>query len=307
MEFLNKLKSQNKAVLILAAVAAVMVIASITVVAVSLDRSQDSSTQVNVAGVTAVEGDSDPERQAREIALNHAGVQEQEVQSLQTSKERDDGKEIYEIRFQSGDRSYFYRIQSSSGEILTYSYDAVQTASQSDGSAASDSAAADSNAASSSSGNAASGGGTSSAITRDQAKSIALQHAGVQESDTAFVWIKEDTDDGRAVYDVEFVAGSTEYDYEIDRNSGDVLSFDQDIENYTPSTSGGAVISMEQARDLALARVSGATANDIRIEQEHDDGRIIYEGEIYYDRMEYEFEIDATTGTFIQWSEDYWD
>ena len=38
-----------------------------------------------------------------------------------------------------------------------------------------------------------------------------------------------------------------------------------------------------------------------------DDGRQIYEGEIYYNRMEYEFEIDASTGTIIEWSAEHWD
>ena len=33
----------------------------------------------------------------------------------------------------------------------------------------------------------------------------------------------------------------------------------------------------------------------------------IYEGEIYYNRMEYEFEIDASTGTIIEWSAEHWD
>ena len=33
----------------------------------------------------------------------------------------------------------------------------------------------------------------------------------------------------------------------------------------------------------------------------------IYEGEGYYDRTEYEFEIDASTGSVIKWSVDYRD
>ena len=67
------------------------------------------------------------------------------------------------------------------------------------------------------------------------------------------------------------------------------------------------MISVEEARSLALAKVSCATENDIRIHLENDDGRQIYEGEIYYNQMEYEFAIDASTGNIIEWSADRWD
>ena len=69
----------------------------------------------------------------------------------------------------------------------------------------------------------------------------------------------------------------------------------------------GTVISVDKARSIALAKVPGASANDIRIHLDRDDGRQIYEGEIYYNRMEYEFEIDASTGTIIEWSAEHWD
>ena len=58
---------------------------------------------------------------------------------------------------------------------------------------------------------------------------------------------------------------------------------------------------------MALDRVPGASGADIEMELERDDGFLIYEGEIHYNRMEYEFEIDASTGNFIKWSEDYHD
>ena len=53
-----------------------------------------------------------------------------------------------------------------------------------------------------------------------------------------------------------------------------------------------------------LERVPGATDRDIRIRAERDDGRRIYEGSIWYDRTEYEFEIDAASGRIIEWDRD---
>lgn len=63
-------------------------------------------------------------------------------------------------------------------------------------------------------------------------------------------------------------------------------------------------LSIEDAKKLALERVEGATENDVWIELDYDDGHYVYEGEILYGQKEYEFEIDANTGTFLEWSEE---
>lgn len=67
-------------------------------------------------------------------------------------------------------------------------------------------------------------------------------------------------------------------------------------------TSSG--ISLEDAKQSALDRVPGATEHDIRIQIETENGRYVYEGEIRYNQVEYDFEIDANTGEFLEWSED---
>ena len=62
----------------------------------------------------------------------------------------------------------------------------------------------------------------------DRAKSIALGHAGVSASSVSFSKAKLDDDDGRAVYEIEFYVGNTEYDYEIDAHSGAILEASAD-------------------------------------------------------------------------------
>lgn len=156
----------------------------------------------------------------------------------------------------------------------------------------------------------ASGGNQPSGSTfigEAKAKEIALSHAGVASSAATFSQVRLDWENGRQVYDVEFWSGTTEYDYEIDAATGDVVSFDQDIENYTippaptqPST--GSYISRDQAAQLAQNRAPGAVL--VKLEFDIDDGRAIYEGELRQGRTEYEFEIDAVTGEFLQWSQD---
>lgn len=73
----------------------------------------------------------------------------------------------------------------------------------------------------------------------------------------------------------------------------------------TGSTSGVAV-TLEEAQNIALERVPGASAQNISIELDEDDGWYIYEGDIVYDGMEYEFEIDANAGNILKWEEERW-
>ncbi|MDI9395542.1 MAG: PepSY domain-containing protein [Euryarchaeota archaeon] len=144
-------------------------------------------------------------------------------------------------------------------------------------------------------------------ISLDRAKEIALDHAGLAETDVTFVNAKLDTDDGKPEYEIEFYSGNTEYDYDIDPYTGDILSYDSDVENYSASGSVQSdnkitYIGEEKAKSIALAKVPGATESDIRLALDSDDGNAVYEGSILFDDMEYEFEIDAAAGTIVDWS-----
>lgn len=152
------------------------------------------------------------------------------------------------------------------------------------------------------------GGATiaSAAVTADQAKAIALEHAGVAASDVDYIRMREDWDWGRTVYEVEFYAGSTEYDYDIDKDSGDILKADYETHNrgrgYRQNRNAGSVMSYDEAAAKVLARVDGATEQNLRMKRDHDHGRLTYEGEVRYNGYEYDFELDAETGEFIEWN-----
>lgn len=137
-------------------------------------------------------------------------------------------------------------------------------------------------------------------ISVEDAKGKALAHAGLTAGQVTFVQQELEWEDGRQVYDIEFYTSDyKEYDYEIDAVTGEVRSFDYDAEHYTPST--GTTISLEKAREIALAKVPGAAAtNIVKLELDHDDGRPVYEVEIIYNMMEYEMEIGGTNGTVFE-------
>lgn len=266
-------------------------------------------------GGTAAAGDV-TETEAASIAMEHAGVKEDDALSLRVSQEEEDGVAVYDVEFATADRRYHCDVVRSSGEVLNFSYNAVTSGDDQadDGAAAQTSGAQESSASAAQTDDASASSAqqstaSSGAIDEAQARSIALEHAGVAESDAAFYRVERDSDDGRAVYEVEFYSGNTEYDYEISAETGEILSYDSDIEGWAAQSGNaeGSAVTLEQARELVLERVPGAAASDVQIEQERDDGRDIYEGEVYYDRTEYEFEIDASTGSFIKWSVDYRD
>lgn len=65
-------------------------------------------------------------------------------------------------------------------------------------------------------------------VTIDAAKKIALKKAGLNEKDGKWKKEKKDRDNGRIVYELEFVSGKMEYEFEIDAKSGEVLEYDKD-------------------------------------------------------------------------------
>ncbi|MBR5809015.1 MAG: PepSY domain-containing protein [Clostridia bacterium] len=65
----------------------------------------------------------------------------------------------------------------------------------------------------------------SSDITKEKAKRIALTHAGASEDKIQRLELKEDREDGRQVYEIEFDFEGLEYDYEIDAKTGEILKF----------------------------------------------------------------------------------
>lgn len=272
------------------------------------------------------------QEEATTIALEHAGVAKEDAVSLSVQQEHEDGRDIFEVKFSTQDTEYSYDVAQKDGEIINYNYDSTGTppAGASEGSSASgteaqavqeeiDKAQQDQSAAESQA------QAVEDAVDEETAINAALEHAGVTECYMHRVEL--DYEDGREVYEIEFFSGNTEYDYTVARDTGEILSYDQDIEgwglgqgngqgngngrqngqgNSTSSTAAGP-ITLEEAVQLVLDRVPAASSEDVRIQLEEEDGRQVYEGEVICNRAEHEFEIDAATGDFIQWSVDYQD
>lgn len=142
-------------------------------------------------------------------------------------------------------------------------------------------------------------GEQSGTITEEKAKKIAMEHAGVKESDITTSKVKQDRDDGILIYEVKFFTADKKYEYDIKADDGKVLKVD--YETISGQNNTGKQITEDEAKKIALEKVDGATQDDIFLTMDTDDGKVLYEGDIIYGDQEYEFEIDAYTGDIVKW------
>lgn len=141
---------------------------------------------------------------------------------------------------------------------------------------------------------------TSGDIGVEKAKEIAMSHAGVSAGSVSFVKAKLDYEDGVKIYDIEFYSGNVEYDYEINAATGAIVSFDQDIENYAiPTQAATSGISADRAKQIALSHAGVSSASFTKVELDTDDGVRVYEIEFKVGNVEYDYDIDATSGAII--------
>ena len=263
-------------------------LAAVLILALALAGCAPQTAQAEYIGIDA----------AKTIALEAAGVSESAAVFSTAGLDRQNGTDYYAVDFTANGRTYAYDIDAVTGVIIDSSEGQSQPAQATDGGASADSA--------NSSGTSSQSTGGSAAITEDQAREIALADAGLTAEEVTFLKTKLDRDDGRLGYDGEFyTADYPENDYEIDAADGTVLSSDFDAEGYTAPADSATAITADQAKEIALAEVPGATVDDIyEFELDRDDGRLEYEGAIWYDGTEYEFTIDGYSGAIRSWEAD---
>lgn len=238
--------------------------------------------------------------EAKAIALKHAGVSESSVVFNEARLDRDNGIAEYDIEFTADNAEYEYEIDAVSGKIISdkvkYNYEAaassvkttenpIQTTAQTATQAASQTTAA-----------------VSGQITLDEAKAIALKHAGVDASEAVFTKAKLDYDDGIAEYDIEFVANNIEYEYEINADNGSILESSSEKVKQVMATTASGQITFDEAKDIALkhAGVSESEAVFTKTKQERDDGISKYDIEFIADNVEYDYEINAADGSILE-------
>ncbi len=134
------------------------------------------------------------EDEAKNIALTHANVSNPTM--LHIEFDLDDGVMVYDVEFYSDNVEYDYEINAVTGTILEYNKGFENEYGD----------------------NTVNSGGNSY-ISKEKAKQIAIDHAGVNPT---YVEVEFDYENGIAVYEIEFKYQNYEYDYELDAVSGEI-------------------------------------------------------------------------------------
>ncbi len=133
-----------------------------------------------------------------------------------------------------------------------------------------------------------------------------------------------DYEQGQFIYDVEFTANNTEYDYWIKASSGAVVKKDVKLLPGAQTTAKGKKrrgktgnrqqcskrrdkqITLEEAKNKALAdaRLKAAEVTFTKEKADTEDGVLVYEVEFFKDNTEYEYEIDAVSGSMASKSKE---
>lgn len=128
------------------------------------------------------------------------------------------------------------------------------------------------------------------AVDITAAKVIALNHAGYSEGDVMITKMKPDYDDGRNVFEIEFVVEGKEYEYDILSSSGAIVSYSCDVKNMA-ALGGDGWVSMEEAKAIALQHAGLASAQFTKLKMDHEDGLEVYELKFMANGAKYKYEI----------------
>ena len=158
----------------------------------SVTEQSESTTTSQSASASISEDD------AKKIALKDANVSESEVNGIRINQKIDDGISLYEVDFYAGNKEYEYEISAQDGSIRSKDTDI------------------DNDFGSTAQNNAG--------VSLDKAKKTALSKVkGATEKD---IRIHSEYDDGRQIYEGSIVYKDMEYDFEIDSETGNIISWE---------------------------------------------------------------------------------
>lgn len=236
---------------------------------------------------------------AKMFAFADAGVDPVTAENVRTEFDFEQGHFIYDVEFTANGTEYGYWIQASDRSVVKKKIELI--------------------------GAGGSKTGIIAAITQKDARKIALEDAGLTETEVTISAEKLDTENGVAVYEVDFVKGNVKYEYDINATTGAVYSKSSES-TALPSTetaaqpsetaaaaanatvaptaenrSNNSYIGLERAKAIALsdAGLSAASVTFTEAKQDFDDGVPNYDLDFYTATHEYDYEINAKTGAIM--------
>lgn len=240
---------------------------------------------------------------AKEAALTDAGLSSQQAVFSDSGLDNRDGTFYYQIRFTADGKKYQYAIDALTGVVIEVQTE-IESPEASEASAETEALSKQPSSAAPSSSASAGTADSSGMISQETALETALAHAGITQDQAKKIEIQRDYDHGTAVYEIEFYGENwEEYSYHIDASTGEIISYDYDQNDSIQQTTDAsqAMLTEDQIREIVLERVPTASSDHIFLRLDEDDGRMEYEGKLMEEDMEYEFKIDAYSGSVTEW------
>ncbi len=234
-----------------------------------------SKTEIKDGLVQPSESSYINEATAKAIAFDAVGISEKDAGNLAVRSVIDSGKRIYKVKFDYKGYRYDIDMDAISGDIVKLSKSILNES--------------------------VSAPEIKDIITEEEAKNVALAFVfpnGADSANVQFRKVKLDYDDGAFVYEVEFAASGSEYEFEISASDGSIL--DVEIEGDDKDIpQNDKFITREQAIE-AVKKVAGddILILDIEVEKENkgNEKRYFYEVEAMVGGVETEYIVDAMTG-----------
>ena len=177
------------------------------------------------------------EESAKAKALERAGVKAEDASRVRIEMDWEKGRMVYEVDFDAVGYEYEIEVDAMTGDVVKYDVEPGKGArGQVTGAGFQVTGA----------GNQVTGAGEKKAesseqravsseqqagsleLGAEQAKEAAYRHAGVNAADVLYCEWELDHKKGRQIYEIEFVAGGMEYDYDIDAETMDVLRYSRE-------------------------------------------------------------------------------
>lgn len=136
---------------------------------------------------------------AKSVALKHVGAKENQIRDYDIELDRENGKLVYEISFDYNGYEYDIYLDAATGEVLRNKKEPEKAVKPTPAPA------------------------KDKTISRSEAKTIALKHAGVKASQIWDYEIELDNEDGIKSYEISFNAGKFEYEYDIKASNGKII------------------------------------------------------------------------------------
>lgn len=240
----------------------------------AFSANKSDKTETNKVGYIGVDA-------AKAAALKKASLSSSQVRFKEAKLDFDGGTAHYDIEFISGSCEYEFEIDAVTGDTVKYQKEY------------------DNDKASSAPKTSAENG-----ITLSEAKAIALKKVSLSASQVKFTKAISDTDDGILYYDIEFISGNYEYEFEIRAKDGKITDFDKEkaeVKASASKPSKSKYITSQKAQSIALshAKLKAEQVKGLKAEFEKENGLAVFEVEFEYGKYEYEYKINAENGKII--------